>query len=1044
MVELLYNEGYLSKRGKAYCANRSTESALRDHDIDVEELSVKEVKKATKKPSAEQLLAEHINLTSSLEQVTQSRDAIQQSLLKYAINEAKAGDPWNFVRRQWPELIITDPIDLEYFKRNCSRDHALDLRLDDVQVELIEHGLNPTIPEIAIKGSTSPGKGFATALLVNIRYHIFPDRIVLISQSSKHAKDVMFAEVVTWRKKMRYPDDCETQVAGVIDHNNPKHFIGIANPETGEGLSGGHGKHVMFIFDESSCHDDQTEILTRSGWKLFKDLHEGEPVFVMDRDTKNSYYEVPEKIIACDYCGEMITCKTRSMNFCVTPNHRMLVHRTVSIPGCKAKHTDPVIVPADEACFDNQGHLMYKVSKWIGEESSDYAIPAAEGPRKNWPEIRVDMDDWLKFLGIFASDGSFGRVKSLPYTVIITQKKEEQKRKIKRLLDRLPFLFSTDVHDGGKIVWRTNSKQLGDHLESLLGPNKANRVFPEFIERLSARQIKLFVDWYAMGDGSLKKSGRSCVYTQLKSTADYIQILALKAGYNCSVSKRSLAGQEATLKDGRIIKSKKDGYVASIMPPKQGYYSKNTTREHYEGKVYCVTMPKTDIVLTRREGRVLWSGNSTPSELPINARKQASLIVYISNPRTLSGFFYDLYPKVEPDKNQVIIDKGIKRACMTFGGKGALNVRARRLHLPYGPPGGYHGTTLDGEEFFVAEGDTIPDEYWPHVRALIPGQMDLKKYDTIMQTPDETERRWSGEGKFPLEDAEFQIIVPTWLEKPCAMWREHKDKIEITALGLDLAASVKGDSTILVAGGPLGIKHIFKTQKSDSMETLSWVVSCCQEMGIDLKKGDIPIAIDAIGAGGGMMASLMEMNGAVVYAMKGNRAAENSALYCNVRAELYGVLGERLNPDSAHLDVFMIPDDDELKEELTAHEKHFVADMTRFYCTPKVRAKGQFANVQTIKERIGRSPDIADAVTLCHWVIRDREFDGSVAQQFNPNDVLEQYQKKDNGRITEVRGNGNLLDVTEEQFSQNWGNEPTSIEDEIAAFRAAAASFRGL
>jgi hypothetical protein len=687
MVELLYNEGYLSKRGKAYCANRSTESALRDHDIDVEELSVKEVKKATKKPSAEQLLAEHINLTSSLEQVTQSRDAIQQSLLKYAINEAKAGDPWNFVRRQWPELIITDPIDLEYFKRNCSRDHALDLRLDDVQVELIEHGLNPTIPEIAIKGSTSPGKGFATALLVNIRYHIFPDRIVLISQSSKHAKDVMFAEVVTWRKKMRYPDDCETQVAGVIDHNNPKHFIGIANPETGEGLSGGHGKHVMFVFDEASSVD---------------------------------------------------------------------------------------------------------------------------------------------------------------------------------------------------------------------------------------------------------------------------------------------------------------------------------------------------------------------SSLPINARKQASLIVFISNPRTLSGFFYDLYPKVEPDKNQVIVDKGIKRACMTFGGKGALNVRARRLHLPYGPPGGYHGTTLDGEEFFIAEGDPVPDEYLPHVQALIPGQMDLKKYDTIMQTPDETERRWSGEGKFPLEDAEFQIIVPTWLEKPCAMWREHKDKIEITALGLDLAASVKGDSTILVAGGPLGIKHIFKTQKSDSMETLSWVVSCCQEMGIDLKKGDIPIAIDAIGAGGGMMASLMEMNGAVVYAMKGNRAAENSALYCNVRAELYGVLGERLNPDSAHLDVFMIPDDDELKEELTAHEKHFVADMTRFYCTPKVRAKGQFANVQTIKERIGRSPDIADAVTLCHWVIRDREFDGSVAQQFNPNDVLEQYQKKDNGRITEVRGNGNLLDVTEEQFSQNWGNEPTSIEDEIAAFRAAAASFRGL
>lgn len=683
MVELLYTEGYLSKRGTSYCSNRQTEVALTDHDIDLDQL-VKEKKVKVAVKSDEEKLADHVRMTDSVEQISQKRDAIQKSLMGYAITMAKAGDPWEFVRRQWPELVITNPVDLEYFKRHCKRDHALDLRLDDVQVELIEHGLNPTIPEIAIKGSTSPGKGFATSLLINIRYHIFSCRIVLISQSSKHAKEVMFAEVATWRKKMRYPDDCETQVAGVVDHNNPKHFIGIANPETGEGLSGGHGPHVFFVFDEASSVD---------------------------------------------------------------------------------------------------------------------------------------------------------------------------------------------------------------------------------------------------------------------------------------------------------------------------------------------------------------------SSLPINARKQASLIVFISNPRVLSGFFYDLYPKVNPDVNQVIVDKGIRRACLTFGGKGALNVRARRLHLPYGPPGGYHGETLDGESFFIAEGDKIPDEWLTHTRALIPGQMDLQKYDTIMQTPDETERLWSGEGKFPNEDAEFQIVVPSWLEKPCELWLKHKDKIEVTALGLDLAASVKGDSTVLVSGGPLGIKDVYKTQKSDSMETLSWIVSCCKGIGIDLKKGDVPIAIDAIGAGGGSMADLMEMNGATVYKMKGNRAAENAALYCNVRAELYGVLGERLNPDSAHLDPFMIPSLDELKEELTAHEKHFVADMTRFYCTPKVRAKGQFANVQTIKERIGRSPDIADAVVLCYWAVRDNEFDGSVVEQFNPKDALQEYRKGD-GMVTELRGDGNILDVTEEDFANSWGGEPISIEDEVASMRAAFRALR--
>lgn len=677
VAEQLFLDGFLSKKGKAYSSNRRTETALSDHGFDLDQMEIEAETKPPPREEPEARLSRHIAADPQLP----SRAEVNASLLEHAKNKALAGDPWDYVRRQWPELVIKDETDLAYFKKWCDRKHALDLRLDDTQVELIEHAFNPTIREIAIKGSTSPGKGFATALLVNIWYSIYTDdRITLISQSSKHAKDVMFAEIVTWRKKMRFKDNCETQVAGVMDPENPKHFIAIANPETGEGLSGGHGPHVLFIFDENS---------------------------------------------------------------------------------------------------------------------------------------------------------------------------------------------------------------------------------------------------------------------------------------------------------------------------------------------------------------------STPASLPLNARKQASLIIYISNPRVLAGFFYDLYPKVDPDTNQVITDKGIRRACLTFGGTGALNVRAKRVHLPYGPPGGLEGETLGGEKFTIAEGDRIPEEYLPHTRALIPGQMDWSKYFTIMQSPDEIERAWSGEGKFPPEDAEFQIIVPSWLEKPCEMWNKYRDKIEVTALGLDLAASVKGDESVLVAGGPLGIKKIYRTRKSDSMETLSWVVSCCKEMGIDLKRGEVPIAIDAIGAGGGAMGSLMEMNGATVYMMKGNRAAENSHLYMNVRAELYGVLGERLNPDSAHLDVFMIPDDDKLKEELTAHEKHYVSDMTKFYATPKVRAKGQFANVQTIKERIGRSPDTSDALVLCHWAIRDCEFDGSICEQFNPHEALEGYQKTPEGRVIEARGDGNVLDVSEDEFSQHWGGEPTSIEDEIAGFRAA-------
>jgi len=690
IVEGLYLEGYLSKNGRQYKSNRKTETALVDHDFILDELDVE--KAVRKKPAVDKReskidsLRQHVNAHNELStDVLSSRSNLQGLLLQIAINKARAGDPWDFIRRQWPELVITDELDLAYFKKYCERDHNLDLRLDDIQVKLIEHGLDPSLKEIAIKGSTSPGKGFATALLLNIFYSIYTnDRIVIVSQSSKHAKDVMFAEMVTWRKKMRYSDGCDILTAEIKDPNNPRHVVIIANPDTGEGLSGRHGEHTTFCFDETS---------------------------------------------------------------------------------------------------------------------------------------------------------------------------------------------------------------------------------------------------------------------------------------------------------------------------------------------------------------------SCPDDLPINARKQAAMIIYVSNPRILSGFFFDLFPKDNPDDNQVIVDKGIKRALLTFGGNGALNVRAKRLRAPFGPPGGMDVDLIDGTTAFIAAGDKVPEDLIPHTRPLIPGQMDYDKYATIMLSPNETERAWSGEGKFPPEDADFQIIPPSWLKDPCALWTVHHEKIEVTGFGLDLAASKDKDETVLAAGGILGIKKLFRTRKANSMQTLAWVHGCAMSLGIDLKRGEVPVAIDAIGAGGNVMADIMEQAGCIMLRMVGNATATNASLYRNVRAELYGEFGSRLNPEIDNMDPYLLPDDSKLREELSAHERLYSADMTRFYVTPKDRTRGEFRDVQPIKERIGRSPDSSDAVVLCYWVVRDTEFDSSVVNQFVPGEVLDRVGSKDS-KIVVTTGDGEEEEMSEDDFMSSWGSKETSIEQEMALFRAALSGVR--
>lgn len=79
-----------------------------------------------------------------------------------------------------------------------------------------------------------------------------------------------------------------------------------------------------------SCHDDQTEILTENGWKFFKDIFKDLPdekVATVNPNTLKIFYEKPARLIKLRYFGDMITCKTKFLDFCVTPDHKMLIKK---------------------------------------------------------------------------------------------------------------------------------------------------------------------------------------------------------------------------------------------------------------------------------------------------------------------------------------------------------------------------------------------------------------------------------------------------------------------------------------------------------------------------------------------------------------------------------------------------------------------------------------------------------------------------------------------------------------------------------------------
>ena len=72
------------------------------------------------------------------------------------------------------------------------------------------------------------------------------------------------------------------------------------------------------------CYDDQTEVLTQNGWKLFKDITEEDEVATRQLDDPHIVYAKPMAHTAYLYEGPMYHLEQCHIDLCVTPNHRVV------------------------------------------------------------------------------------------------------------------------------------------------------------------------------------------------------------------------------------------------------------------------------------------------------------------------------------------------------------------------------------------------------------------------------------------------------------------------------------------------------------------------------------------------------------------------------------------------------------------------------------------------------------------------------------------------------------------------------------------------
>lgn len=358
-----------------------------------------------------------------------------------------------------------------------------------------------------------------------------------------------------------------------------------------------------------------------------------------------------------------------------------------------------------------------------------------------------------------------------------------------------------------------------------------------------------------------------------------------------------------------------------------------------------------------------------------NMADQANKFLGLSNPRSAKCRFRSMFPTINPDETRVIIHPRGRVFCQTISALDMRNFKQKCLSKPIGPLG---GIVINNRKF--EHGDPIPGDFYKKVQPLVPGQ---RCYDEVMADMAGKDKRridWQVHAKFPTSDDEIQVVLPEWQKRHEDAWLETHESIPVWYFGLDIAASADGDSTVLAVGSERGCKAIYETQKADTVQTVAWVYDIAQKHhGVDLRRQGRIIG-DAVGVGKGPLDMLASDGCDVLLVYGSGRPMIDTDRFRNVRAEMYGLLGERLDPNSEYKEPFPLPPDEKLWEELCAPEKIYEAS-GKFKLTPKSESaidQGSGRKIESVKDKIGRSPDRADAVCLMHLGIMVDDFQGPV------------------------------------------------------------------
>lgn len=307
-----------------------------------------------------------------------------------------------------------------------------------------------------------------------------------------------------------------------------------------------------------NCFDNQTEVLTKSGFKLFKDLSK-EDLVAQWKDGEITFAK-PLEYIKNRYTGKLLHIHNKHIDICGTPDHR---------------------------CLLEAGNTKKRITVPL----SKYQTNCKQFHGGNYAGGSLSFNhDELRLLVATQADGY--------YTGSGIDFSFKKKRKIERftaLLNRLNIVVEPKKKvDGGTRFYLGKDLPVVKWIYSMM-PTKE---FPLSFIDLTAECREVFLNELTHWDGSYTCPIMYC--SKSKQNVDLVQTLL-------TLSSRRTAYRERTLP--RCGEYRTYYYVDSCKDVNFSW----TTYAHkeevdYDDYVYCVTMPN-DTVIVRRNGCVIMTHN---------------------------------------------------------------------------------------------------------------------------------------------------------------------------------------------------------------------------------------------------------------------------------------------------------------------------------------------------------------------------------------------------------------------------------------------------